>query len=604
MQADPVVLFLTPSAEGTARRAATVLGAQLHGRKATGAVDAEIADVGPHLRALFAAGHPVIGVCAAGILIRALSPLINDKWREPPVLALAEDGSSVVPLLGGHHGANTLALTLATEFEAHPALTTAGEVRLGVALDAPPAGWRLENPQDAKPAMAALLAGTRAQLSGQADWLARLDAVVAPASPDAPVVLHVEGIEPLIYRKQSFALGVGCSRNCPPDELLALVRQTLADAGRSEFEVASISSIDLKSDEAAIHALAHTLNVPAQFFPASTLEAQTPRLTTPSDTVFAEVGTHGVSEAAALIAAGPDAILDIPKTKSANATCALAEIVAAEQGSPRGSLAVVGIGPGQADWRTPEASRLIAEADELVGYGLYIDLLGTLAAGKPRKDFPLGGEEDRCRYALERAGEGHRVALICSGDAGIYAMGALVMELLDRAVADGGVSEAAKRVAVVNAPGVSALQAASARAGALLGHDFCTISLSDLLTPRDQIVRRLHAAAQGDFVIAFYNPVSKRRRTLLDEAREILLQHRPADTPVLLASSLGRPEEALIRRTLETLKTDEVDMLTVVLIGASQSRAFRTGDMSAGADGWHLYTPRGYAKKIDQKDLS
>lgn len=603
---DPVVLFITASAEAIARKAAKALGAQLHGRNPARPVDSDIDEVAPHLRSLFAAGHPIIGVCASGILIRSLSPMLSDKWREPPVIALAEDGSSVVPLLGGHHGANAIATKLGTALNANVALTTAGELQLGVALDAPPKGWRLENPRDAKPAMAALLAGAPARLSGAADWLQHLHPRVelsVSTAPGAPVILFVKGVEPLVYRRQAFVLGVGCARNCPADELIALVQQTLAVAGRSVFELASINSLDLKSNEAAIHALAGNLNIPAYFFPAAKLEALTPRLSNPSDIVFAEVGCHGVSEAAALAAAGPAGVLDIVKTKSANATCALARIDTLKEGQPRGSLAVVGIGPGKADWRTPEASRLIAEAEKLVGYGLYIDLLGPLAAGKTSKVFPLGGEEDRCRYALERAGEGYKVALICSGDAGIYAMGALVMELMDRSTENGGVTAPAKRVEITNAPGVSALQAASARAGALLGHDFCTISLSDLLTPRDQVIQRLHAAAAGDFVIAFYNPVSKRRRTLLDEAREILLQHRPADTPVLLASNLGRPEEKLMRRTLATLETDEVDMLTVVLIGSSQSKMFQTGDSGAGADGWHLYTPRGYAKKIDAKDM-
>jgi cobalt-precorrin 5A hydrolase/precorrin-3B C17-methyltransferase len=288
----------------------------------------------------------------------------------------------------------------------------------------------------------------------------------------------------------------------------------------------------------------------------------------------------------------------VTKRKTANATCALAlapQPVTELRGRPRGRLSVVGIGPGQSGWRTPEASRLIAEAEELVGYGLYIDLLGPLAAGKPRADFPLGGEEDRCRYALERAAEGRDVALICSGDAGIYAMGALVFELLGRDADKGGVSDAARRIEVTCTPGVSALQAAASRAGAPLGHDFCAISLSDLLTPREDIVKRLHAAAQGDFVIAFYNPVSKRRRTLLAEARDILLQHRPADTPVLLASSLGRPEEEIRYRRLDELQVDEVDMLTVVLVGSSQSKLVKLGE------GPRMVTPRGYAKKIDAR---
>ncbi len=159
----------------------------------------------------------------------------------------------------------------------------------------------------------------------------------------------------------------------------------------------------------------------------------------------------------------------------------------------------------------------------------------------------------------------------------------------------GGISPAARRAEVISAPGVSALQAAAARAGAPLGHDFCAVSLSDLLTPREDIVRRIRAAAEGDFVIAFYNPVSRRRRTLLAEARDMLLAHRPADTPVLLAANLGRADERLAYRRLAELDPAEVDMLTVVLVGSSQSRLARLGD------GPRMYTPRGYATRIDRQ---
>jgi cobalt-precorrin 5A hydrolase/precorrin-3B C17-methyltransferase len=222
-----------------------------------------------------------------------------------------------------------------------------------------------------------------------------------------------------------------------------------------------------------------------------------------------------------------------------------------------------------------------------------LDLLGPLAFGKDRADFPLGGEEDRCRYALEQAGTGKNVSLICSGDAGIYAMGALVFELLDRPQKNFGVSDAARRVQVVCTPGVSALQGAAARAGAPLGHDFCAISLSDLLTPREDIIRRIEAASCGDFVIAFYNPVSLNRRTLLDEAREKLLKHRPENTPVLLAKNLGRENESILYRSLNDFSIDEVDMLTVVIIGSSNSKIVELGG------GSKMYTPRGYSRKLD-----
>ncbi|MBR2656111.1 MAG: precorrin-3B C(17)-methyltransferase [Loktanella sp.] len=597
MAVKPVVLALSASGEGVAHRVAAVLGAQVHGREGRVAkADAFFPNALDHARDLFAAGVPVVGVCAAGILIRAVAPLLADKTAEPPVIAVSDDGAVVVPLLGGHRGANRLAAQIAQALGAVAAVTTAGDVALGVALDEPPAGWRLVNRGDAKGAMAELLAGGGARVTGDAPWLADLptgDAVRLSCTMHAQPDL---GATHLQFAPQRLTLGLGCARDCDPAEMAALVAEVLAEAGVAPEAVQSVNTITLKADEPAIIDLADALGVPLRLFEAGELEALTPRLAHPSEVVFAEVGTHGVSEAAALAQAGAEATLLVAKRKTANATCALAIAPApltVLAGRARGRLSVVGIGPGQAAWRTPEVSRLVSEAEELVGYGLYIDLLGPLAVGKERSDFPLGGEEDRCRYALEQAGKGKNVALVCSGDAGIYAMGALVFELLDRSPDQMGVTDAARRVEVICSPGVSALQGAAARAGAPLGHDFCAISLSDLLTPRGDIVKRLQAAAAGDFVIAFYNPVSLRRRTLLAEARDILLQHRPADTPVMLASSLGRPEEHIRYRRLDQLDVDEVDMLTVVLVGSSHSKLAQLGT------GPRMYTPRGYARKID-----
>ncbi len=596
MALDPVVICLSRAGEEVAQKLAAALGARVHGRAGRVArADAFFANALEHVRELFAAGVPVVGVCASAILIRAVAPLLSDKRREPPLVSVSDDGAVVVPLLGGHRGANRLARRAAEALGGKAAVTTAGDVALGVALDEPPAGYRLANPEDAKPVMAALLSGAGVRQVGE-----RLFDL--PEDPGGMVEIHVAtapvaGSEArLVYHPQRFALGVGCARGADPAELWELVRAVLDKAGVAPGAVASVNTLDLKADEPAMNELARRLGVPLRLFGAEELSRQEARLANPSEIVRAEVGCPGVAEGAALAAVGPEGALVVEKHKSANCTAALARApgpITAHAGRARGRLSLVGIGPGQAAWRTPEASRLIAEADELVGYGLYIDLLGPLAAGKPRRDFPLGGEEARCRYALEEAGKGRNIALVCSGDAGIYAMGALVFELLDRAPDEGGVSGAARRAEVISAPGISALQAAAARAGAPLGHDFCAISLSDLLTPREDIVKRLHAAAEGDFVIAFYNPVSKRRRTLLAEARDILLGHRPADTPVLLASNLGRPEERLHYRRLADLEVDEVDMLTVVLVGSSQSRLAGLGE------GPRMFTPRGYAKRID-----
>ena len=595
MALTPIVVVLNAAGEATARAVANALDCPLHGRAGRTSAETTFPDALVHMRDLFAAGHPVIGVCASGILIRAVAPLLCDKTTEPPVLSISDDGAVVIPLLGGHRGANRMARRIADALGATAAVTTAGDLALGAALDEPPAGYALANPRDAKPVMAALLSGGGARVVGEALF-------DLPAGDAVEIVVTdclIEGsAERLVYHPLRYVLGVGCARDAEPEELFRNVQDVLKSVNVAPGAVAAIATLDLKLDETAVNGLAARLDRPLRAFSAEELAVID--VPNPSEVVRAEVGTSSVAEAAAL--ATTTGRLIVEKRKTAATTVALARADAALTtlpGRPRGRVSVVSIGPGQSAWRTPEASRMIAEAEELVGYGLYIDLLGPLAAGKPRADFPLGGEEDRCRHALERAGEGRNVALVCSGDAGIYAMGALVFELLSRAPDDpSALSDAARRVEVVCTPGVSALQAAAARTGAPLGHDFCAISLSDLLTPRDDILGRVRAAAEGDFVLALYNPVSKRRRTLLAEARDILLGHRPADTPVLLAASLGRPEETLRHRRLDALEVDEVDMLTVVLIGSSNTRLVRTGD------GMRMFTPRGYARKMAGGDLA
>jgi len=561
--------------------------------------DTVFEDVADHLASLFAAGRTIIGVMASGALVRMIAPHLRDKHTDPAVIAVADDGSSVVPLVGGHHGGNQIARVIAAHLGGHAAVTTAGDVRFGVALDEPPQGWQLANPRDAKTVMAGLLAGKPVGIDGALDapdlWLRRADLPLSDTA-DHRLVVTDKQVEPeageLVYYRRDTVLGVGCERGADADEVIVLAEAALKEASVSPHSLACVASIDVKADEAAVHALAGHLGVPARFFAAERLEEETPRLATPSDVVFAEVGCHGVCEGAALAAAGAEAALVLPKRKSKRTTVALARTDAVIDpltvGRSRGHLAVVGIGPGNAGWRSPEVSALVSHATDLVGYSLYLDLLEELAAGKTRHDFPLGREEDRVRHAMELSGQGLDVALVCSGDAGIYAMATLVFELFN----GGGLSDAASRIDVTVAPGISALQAAAARAGAPLGHDFCTISLSDLLTPWASIQTRVKAAAEGDFVIAFYNPVSKRRRTQLAYARDVLLQHRPGDTPVILATNLGREGELVRIVELAELNVDDVDMLTVVVVGSSDSRTVTTGSGKT----W-VYTPRGYSAK-------
>ena len=593
------------------RLAANLPDAVLHGY-APRIADAEVSfdDVAGHLRELFSRGEPIVALCAAGIVVRSLAPLLADKRGEPPVVAVAEDGSVAVPLLGGHHGANDLARSIAALTSGTAAVTTAGDVRLGLALDDPPPGWRVANPAAAKAATAALLAG------GEVDF------IIEAAEPDCEWLRHVQGLRgsesvtrpsinpstfgvlvtdraaapsdtTLVLRPATLAIGVGCERGTTPAEVSDLVRRSLNEANLAPASVAGIFSVALKAAEPAIHAIAAELGVPARFFDAETLLAETPRLSERSEIVFRETGCWGVAEGAALAAAGADATLVLAKQRSERATCAIARspriIHVASCGRPRGRLAIVGIGPGAAAVRTIEADAAVRAATDLVGYSLYLDLLGPLTRGKQLHAFALGEEENRVLAALALAAAGRSVALVSSGDAGIYAMGSLVFELIERSSnADWA------RVEILCVPGVSAMQVAAARLGAPLGHDFCAISLSDLLTPWPVIEQRLRAAAAGDFVVALYNPVSQRRRTQLAAARDILLRARPADTPVAIARNLGRDGERLQLTTLAALDPAGVDMLSIVLIGSSTTRCVTRPDGGA----W-LYTPRGYDRKLD-----
>ncbi|MEO0637496.1 MAG: precorrin-3B C(17)-methyltransferase [Pseudomonadota bacterium] len=580
----PVVLALAERARPIAEQAAVACKAEL-------CLPARADDI----RAAFTQGRPIVAVMAVGALARIVAPLLEGKQQDPPVIAVSEDGGAVVPVFGGHHGGNDLARKIGEAIGAVPAITTASDLAFGVALDDPPAGYTLINPEDVKSAVTSVLDGRPVQRDGAASWL---DPV--PTADDGVWRLTVTtrdrmpAPQELLYVERRHVLGMGCERGCSVGAARDIASQAIRQAGISEHSIAALVTIDVKADEAALHAVANELGVPLRVFPADVLELQANRLANPSEVVFAEVGCHGVAEGAALSAVGKEGSLIVPKIKNAHATAAVARaptvLHAEETGRGQGTLFVVGLGPGQPEWRSPEVSRMLMEATDWVGYSLYLDLAGDLntAGAKTRHDFPLGDEEKRVRHALELAGEGRTVALICSGDAGIYAMATLVFEAID----GDAVSDPAKRVAIEVSPGISALQAAAARAGAPLGHDFCTISLSDLLTPWDAIERRIAAAAQGDFVIAFYNPVSKRRRTQLAHAKAVLLEHRPADTPVVLAASLGRPEESVHVVPLSDLEVDDVDMLTTVVVGSPESRTVKTGDGKT----W-VYTPRGYANK-------
>ncbi len=562
-------------------------------------LDGEVMEGAASLVSAFIARRPIVAVCAAGIVIRKLAPHLGHKADDPPVVAVAEDGSAAVPLLGGHHGANALARIIADLLSGTAAITTASDARFGLALDDPPAGWSLANPEHHKSFAAALLDGAPVRLLGHAPWLETL-----PLDPSGPLAIRItEEIaagsdNELVYVPRTLAVGVGCERGTSAEELIGLVTDTLAAGNLSQAAVAGIFSLDLKADEPAVTALGRALDVPVRFFSTEALKAESARLKTPSEIVLREVGIAGVAEAAALAAAGPEASLVIAKTRSARATLAVAKARAPLvelPGRARGRLSVVGLGPGAPGWRSPAAVAALVQATDWIGYGLYLDLAADLATGQAQHRYPLGAEEDRVHHAIRLASEGRDVALLCSGDAAIYGMASLASEMLDPASSI-AVEPAWRRIELEIVPGISAFQAASASAGALIGHDFCSISLSDLMTPWPEIESRIRAAAKGDFVTALYNPRSLRRRDQLDRAIAIFREHRTAATPVLAAANLGRSGERVSIAPLAEFDPDGVDMLTIVIVGSRQSRIYRRGDGRLIA-----YTPRGYGAGREER---
>jgi cobalt-precorrin 5A hydrolase/precorrin-3B C17-methyltransferase len=509
---------------------------------------------------------------ATGAAVRLIAPLLESKHRDPGVVTVDDAGNFAVALCGGHEGgANALAARVAETLGGAPVITTASDSVGFPALDSlgEKLGLRLEDDSDLAAVGAALVSGEKVYLVTDRRWpLGPLpENIVRTEQWEAPMILIsdrlVETPRPaVVYRPPSLVAGVGCSRGVGAEEILDLLRRSLAEAGLTERSVAALASIDVKRDEAGLLEAAEKLNVPVHFHPAEVLSVVgTPN---PSELVREAVGTPSVAEAA-VISSGAELVLE--KRKSANATVAIGRL------SVRGRLALVSLGPGEDTLVPPLAREALAASELVVGLEQYVDRIRhLLRPGTRVLTPPLGNEMERAELALAEARAGGSVALVSSGDVGIYAMASPALEL------------AGEDVDVVVVPGVTAAQAAASLLGSPLGHDHCSVSLSDLLTPWSVIQSRVRAAAEGDFVVSLYNPRSKGRDWQLGKVKEILLEHRPPDTPVGIVKDAYRPTQQVIITDLASLLPEDVDMLTIVLVGSSQTRVV------AG----RMVTPRGY----------
>ena len=532
---------------------------------------------GPAAEALpraFTECEGIVSFLAVGATVRLIAPLLKTKHEDPAVVCIDEALRYAVPVLGAHAGGgNDLAHRAAQVFGAEPVVTTASDAAGSTALDdfGADLGFAVEPGSDLAAVGAAILSGARVTFTADAEW---------PLPPLPPNVVRTDRPEPgvpavvvtdhkfdyieraVFFNPPTLTVGVGASRGAAAGEIGQLIDHTLLEHGLSARSVRYIATVEAKADEPGLQAAAAERGWRVVTFPASRLAAVP--VPNPSEVVRRAVGTPSVAEAAAL--AEPGSTLVVPKRASAHATVAVA------RARPRGRLAVIGIGPGARDLMTPRAVAELRRSAVVAGLDSYLEQVADLLRPGTRVlASGLGAEQERAAEAVAQARAGRAVALIGSGDAGVYAMGSPALEL------------AGEDIDVTVVPGVTAALAAAAVLGAPLGHDHVMISLSDLHTAWPVIERRIAAAAEGDLVTCFYNPASKKRGWQLRRALDLLAGHRPPDTPVGWVRDASRPGQAAFLSTLAEFDPGLVDMHTLVVVGSSRTQV-RAGRMVTPRD--------------------
>jgi cobalt-precorrin 5A hydrolase/precorrin-3B C17-methyltransferase len=569
-----IALFaVTDAGRRAAAEVAPSLDARLH------ALD-ELPELWPRLDA-------AVFFLATGATVRLVAPLLADKRTDPGVVCIDEARRFAVALTGGHEGgANSLAERVGALLGAQPVVTTASDATGTTGMDELAATLDAVVDGDATAAGRALLDGTAVvenplaaplpplperQQGGHAATTRQQGGLTAIAEGHRIVVTDLFGVARAGVTRvvpRTLAVGIGSARGVTAAAVAAVLRRIETEHGLDLRAVRAYGSVDLKADEAGI--LDAIAPASLRTYPAAVLAEVT--VPNPSEVVRAEVGTPSVAEAAALHAAaelggGAPVELVVEKIKGENVTVAVARI------RPRGRLAIVGLGPGAADLRVPRAEAELRRASVVVGLDQYVEQVRhLLRPGTEVRASGLGDEEQRAADAVALAAKGRAVALIGSGDAGVYAMASPALQ------------QAGSDIEVVGVPGVTAALAAAALLGAPLGHDHVLISLSDLHTPWPVIEKRIAAAAEADLVTCFYNPRSRDRHWQLGAALDAYRAHRPPTTPVGAVRQAGRPGQRVWTAPLDEFDPTEVDMLTTVVVGSSATR------MVAG----RMVTPRGY----------
>jgi cobalt-precorrin 5A hydrolase/precorrin-3B C17-methyltransferase len=522
----------------------------------------------------------LVFVTAMGVAVRTLAGHLRGKFEDPRVVVLDEVGGHVVSLLSGHRGANELAKTIASRLGCEAVITTSTDVQKKTCVEylASRLGLALEKDGGLKELNAAIANDEIVDVYSEIDLGGELPSgfslrpwedLINNVKPKIVITNKLIKTEAptVVMRPKNLIVGVGARRGTPKEDILRAIKKVFEGEKLSLKSLKALATIEVRAREGGFVEAASSLDVPLIAISPQEIKKVENEYSS-SEFVREMIGVGAVCEPCAVLA-GNNASLITGKKRLGGITVA----VAVEK--KKGRVYIVGLGPGSREHLTPRAKNVLRGVDVVVGYKGYLEYIREYLVGKEVISRGMGGEVERAKIALEMANQGKDVAVVSSGDPGIYAMASVVLECASKASLNHGVE-------VV--PGVTAASAAAASLGAPLGHDFAVISLSDLLTPWEVIEKRLRAAAKGDFCIVLYNPRSRGRRGHLRRAVDVLKEHMKPSTPVGIVKNAMRDGEEVIVTTLNELPEERVDMLSIVIIGNSESFIHHS---------W-IITPRGY----------
>ena len=528
----------------------------------------------------------IIFVGSLGASIRLINSLMSSKDKDPGVIVIDKKGSKIIPTIGAHQSnVQNIALQISNLFGGEIIETNNSIDQNYLNIDSFGTQWGWKRSGDTKDWSKLVINQCSnkeifcSQLIGNNLWRTSESGNTINQLTDKNFKQNKSTfyISQYDYYRNTWHppilwIGLGCERNTSKELIEESLKDFLAASNLSPLSIAGFATVDLKKDEQAILEISKEKNLPIKFYTSEELSKI--KVPNPSNTVLNEIGTASVAEAACILAAGVGSNLlkgkkifkSIDSSKSISGAVTIAIAQSKKQYSPfTGEIHIIGSGPGDISYLTNDARKALSKCSIWIGYKMYLNLIKPLK----RKDqvlieSNLTEEKERCLKAIKLAEEGIKVALISSGDSGFYGMAGLLLELIQKVKKE-------FRPSYEVHPGISSMQLAAALGGAPLMNDFCSISLSDKLTPWETIEQRITGALIGDFVITIFNPQSHERNWQLKKTIDLCLKHRLGNTPVLVARQVGRGNESKTFFNLENLPFEDIDMLSIIIIGNSKT---------------------------------